>query len=307
MSQSCTPLVSVITVNYHQAKLTCDLLDSIRIQNTYPNLEVIVVDNEADKDQTALFRGRLPEVKVLQSRENLGFAGGNNLGINFANGEYLFFVNNDTLWTVGLIEKLVERLQTEPLAGGVSPKIRYHHDPRRIQFAGFTPVHPLTGRNKTIGKNEIDKGQYDAARETPYLHGAAMMIRREIIDTVGKMPESYFLYYEELDWCAHMRRKGYQLWYEPQVHIFHRESASTGKVSALKVYYQTRNRLRFMQRNYSGGAFLVFLCYWWLAVAPFKFAKLLLTAQWDLLAAFMKGSFGQEWLDFPKQVLSQAA
>ena len=135
---------------------------------------------------------------MIVSKNNLGFAGGNNLGINQAKGKYLFFVNNDTIFTNGLIENLLKRFAS-PKVGAVGPKIHYFDHPGTIQFAGFTPVNPITGRNQTIGENEMDRGQYDRAKVVPYIHGAAMMLSREVIDQIGGMPEDYFLYYEELD------------------------------------------------------------------------------------------------------------
>lgn len=243
------PLVSIITVNYRQAEVTCDLLDSL-IANSYADaLEIIVVDNGSTFDPTAQFRQHAPSVKVIVSTDNLGFAGGNNLGIAVATGDYLFFANNDTLFTEGLVEKLLARLATDSRIGAVSPKICYAASPHNIQYAGFTPINGFTGRNRAIGKNEADNGSYDHSYPTAYAHGAAMLLRREVIEKVGPMPTVYFLYYEELDWCAHMQRANYSIWYEGSAKIFHRESASVGKQSPLKKHYQIRNRLLFMRRN----------------------------------------------------------
>lgn len=86
----------------------------------------------------------------------------------------------------------------------------------------------------------------------PYLHGAAMLIKREVVNRVGPMPEIYFLYYEELDWCTAMTRAGYVLWYEPLCTVFHKESQSTGQQSPLRIFYLTRNRLLYSWRNFTG-------------------------------------------------------
>ena len=95
--------------------------------------------------------------------------------------------------------------------GVVSPKIRYHSHPHIIQYAGFTEVNPFTGRNKMIGLMEEDQGQFDTPGDTAYAHGAAMMVKREVVEKVGLMPDIFFIYYEELDWSAHIRRAGYQV------------------------------------------------------------------------------------------------
>ena len=282
------PRVSIITVNYRQAAVTCALLDSLAANSYREHLEIIVVDNGALEDSTALFKQHHPSVKVIVSPENLGFAGGNNLGIRAATGDFLFLVNNDTVFTDGLVENTVRRFVTNPQIGAVSPKIRYFYTPQYIQYAGFTEINILTGRNKTIGKNEQDNGQHDTARPTPYAHGAAMMLRREVIDRVGFMPEEYFLYYEELDWCAQMRRAGFTIWYEPSGVIYHKESASVGKMSALKMRYQTRNRLLFMRRNQSQAAFIFFLCYFFSVTVPINSVRLLLSKQRSLFLTFIQ-------------------
>lgn len=289
-----SPLVSIITVNYKQAAVTCDLLDSILI-NSYKNVEVIVVDNESQEDCTALFQQHYPSVKVLISTKNLGFAGGNNLGIEAAKGDFLFLVNNDTVLTEGLIQALLSRFSENFRIGVVSPKICYHHTPQYIQYAGFTEMNNVTGRNETIGKNQKDEGQFNQARPTPYAHGAAMMLKREVIDKVGLMPEDYFLYYEELDWCAHIQRAGYDIWFEPKGLIYHKESASVGKLSPLKMYYMTRNRILFMRRNTRPFQLFGFLAYFFLVTLPSKTVSFLLKGELTLLRTFWKGAFGFQY------------
>jgi hypothetical protein len=284
------PLVSVITVNYRQASITCALLDSID-QNSYKNLEVIVVDNGSEQDCSTLFQKHYPSVQVLSIRDNLGFAGGNNLGIKTAKGDFIFLVNNDTEWTSGLVESLLERFDMDDSIGVVSPKIRYHHTPDMIQYAGFTEINSLTGRNETIGKNEKDSGQYDTASLTPYTHGAAMMLKKEVIQEVGLMPENYFLYYEELDWCHQIKEAGYDLWYEPKGLIYHKESASVGKLSSLKLYYLTRNRLLFMRRNIKGWRLGLFLSYFFSITFPIKSLIFLIKGEWTSFLTFQKAIF----------------
>lgn len=283
------PLISIITVNFRQSAVTCDLLRSLH-KISYPNTEVIVVDNGSQFDATPDFKKELPNVKVLISEENLGFAGGNNLGIRASKGEFLFFINNDTEVEDGLIENLLKRFDS-PTIGVVSPKICYFNSPEIIQYAGFSDINPLTGRNKTIGKGEADHQQYDTARPTPFAHGAAMMVRRSVVEKVGEMPEIYFLYYEELDWCAQFRRAGYEIWYEPAARILHKESLSTGKESPLKMYFLTRNRIIFMMRNYHGYKLAAFLVFFYMLSLPKNLFLLLLGKKYSLLKTFIKGGF----------------
>ena len=241
------PLVSVISVNYNQPEVTLDMLKSLSCYTG--DLEVIIVDNGSEKNPEKEVLKLYPETVFIRSEENLGFAGGNNLGLARSTGKYIFFINNDTEITKGLIECLVDYLENNPGVGGVSPKIHYYDLPNTFQFAGFTKVNVLTGRNATIGEMEEDGGQYDKARQIPYLHGAAMMVRAEAIQKAGQMPECFFLYYEELDWSESIIHAGYELHYVPCGVIRHKESVSTGKNSPLKTYYLNRNRILFMKRN----------------------------------------------------------
>ena len=245
--------LSIITINYNGLDDTCALIDTIPFNDDY-SLEVIVVDNASTKDEASIIKQRYPQVAVIRSQENLGFAGGNNLGIKAARGKYLFFINNDTVFKRGekILQPLIERLESSPKIGLVCPKIRFAWDDAPIQFAGYTPLSRITMRNHAIGCGEKDMGQYDTSHPTPYAHGAAMMVKREAIERVGMMPECYFLYYEELDWSMMLRRGGYELWYEPATTIYHKESSSTGQASPLKTYYLMRNRLLFAKRNIKG-------------------------------------------------------
>ena len=248
--------ISVITINFNGLKDTCELIDSLPLENK--SIEVIVVDNASKEDEATLIEKKYPQVKVIRSKENLGFAGGNNLGIQAAHGKYLFFLNNDTILSLQTsdirhqtsdIRHLVNRLESSPKIGMVSPKIRFSWGTNPIQYAGYTPLSKITLRNTAIGCGEDDHGQYDTPHPTPYAHGAAMMVKREVIDKASLMPECYFLYYEELDWSVMIRRVGYDIWYEPAFTVYHKESQTTGQQSPLRTYYITRNRLLFVKRN----------------------------------------------------------
>lgn len=211
-----------------------------------------MIDNASTEDEATLISRRYPQVKTIRTNKNLGFAGGNNIGIEAAKGKYLFLINNDTIFKDFNIQPLIDRLESSPTIGMVCPKIRFAWGNSPVQFAGFTPLSKITVRNQAIGYGKEDKGQYDVPTPTPYAHGAAMLIKREAIEKVGLMPECYFLYYEELDWSMLFARAGYEIWYEPACTIYHKESKSTGQDSPLRTYYITRNRLLLVKRNWSG-------------------------------------------------------
>ena len=278
--------LSIITVNYNGLSDTCALIETIPINDT---LEMIVVDNASKSDEATVIEERYPHIRVIRSDKNLGFAGGNNLGIRAARGRYLFLINNDTVFKDFAVEPLISRLESSERIAMVCPKIRFAWDSNPIQFAGYTRLSPIAIRNKSIGFGEEDRGQYDTPHPTPYAHGAAMMVKREAIDKVGLMPECYFLYYEELDWSMMMTRAGYDIWYEPASTIYHKESQTTGQNSPLRTYYITRNRLLLVKRNITGARKLLAYCYLMTIVATRDILKHLLSGNFRLLKATIKG------------------
>jgi GT2 family glycosyltransferase len=284
------PLVSIITINYNQLHVTCALLDSLR-KVSYPNVEVIVVDNCSAEDPRIVITQEYPEVRLIVSDKNLGFAGGNNLGIRTSRGQYVLFLNNDTEADPGFLEPLVELLESNPRAGIASSKILYHNSGNTIQYAGSTRIDPFTGRSKRIGYMEKDNGQHNRLRETDLAHGAAMMVPRRVIDEVGMMPEFFFLYYEEVDWCESIKKAGYKIYFVPGSRVYHKESTSIGKGSTLKTYYMTRNRLLYMRRNTSGLTKVTWVLYFVLFTLPKNTLMFTLRRELEHVRAFWKGLF----------------
>ncbi|MBN8577748.1 MAG: glycosyltransferase family 2 protein [Cytophagales bacterium] len=284
MTQS--PLISIITINFNNLKVTCEFLESTK-SLTYKNFEIIVVDNASTENPASLLASRYPDVRLLVNETNLGFAGGNNAGMSIAKGDYFFIVNNDTEVTADLLENLLKPFSDQSI-GVVCPKIKYFFSPTIIQYAGFTKINPVTGRNKTIGDKEEDHGQYDVPAFTNYAHGAAMFLRKEVVEKTGMFAETFFLYYEELDWSARIQESGFKIYYQPEAVIYHKESMSTGKNSTLKTYYLTRNRILFLRRNVRGLYSLIWPFFIVLISVPKSTIKYLLTGQIDHLRAFWK-------------------
>ena len=252
-------------------------------------MEVIVVDNASKEDEASIIAERYSQVKVIRSPRNIGFAGGNNLGIKEAKGEYILLINNDTYFKEFNIDSLIKRLESSYKIAIVCPKLRFAWGNNPIQFAGYTPLSPITVRNQAIGFGEKDNGQYETAHPTPYAHGAAMLIKREAIQKVGLMPECFFLYYEELDWSMMFTRTGYEIWYDPACTIYHKESQATGQNSPLRTYYITRNRLLLVKRNYKGINKYLSYIYIIGLVAPRDIIKYALQGRLDLVKSVCRG------------------
>lgn len=254
---------SIITVNFNQPQVTLDFLQSVKLHANLSEVEVVLVDNGSSEDHSAAFLTEYPELIYVSSAENLGFAGGNNLGIAKAKGEYLLFLNNDTEITGNLISELTGALDENPEIGLISPLLLYFDAPDVIQYAGATKMNYITCRNSTIGAMETDHGQYDREyRETAFCHGAAMMCRKADLQLAGLMEHNFFLYYEELDWCEKFKKAGKKIWFTGRTKVYHKESMSVGKESRIKTYFMTRNRMLFIRRNTSVLNTLFFSLYY---------------------------------------------
>lgn len=281
------PLISVITINYNGLIHTMDFLASFQ-KITYPNVEVIVVDNASKESPDSLLE-TYPDTILVKNPVNEGFAGGNNRGMEVAKGDYFFLINNDTEVAENILEVLLERTLSDPTVGLVCPKILYYDQPDTIQFAGFSAINPITGRGKGKGYQEKDQGQYQQPEITHLAHGAAMFIPKSVVLKIGMMAELYFLYYEEMDYCERIKHAGYTLWYEPNTYILHKESMSVGKNSLLKTYYMSRNRWLFLRRNVTWPLFF-FTAVYYLAIAlPKNLIMYLIQSEWAHAKTYFKG------------------
>jgi len=286
-----TPLVSIITINYNQYKITCDFLRSLN-KLTHRNFEVIIIDNASKEDTTQQLKSEFPFIRIYRTTKNLGFSGGNNLAMKLAKGDYMFIVNNDTeIADANLLEKLLEPFGKDSTVGMVSPKIRYFDHPEVIQFAGYNKINSFTGRNSQVGDGEIDRGQYNTSGYTHYANGAAMMVKREVLEKVGIFTDHFFLMYEELDWSAQTIKFGYNIYYQADVYILHKESMSVGKKSALKVYYNNRNRIMFMRRNAGFIGCTFFLFYFVIFTIPKNVLSFLIRKEFEHLRSFLKAIY----------------
>ncbi len=283
------PLITILTVHYNQIAATLDLLRSTQ-HLIHTNVEILVVDNgSTEQPLTPDLLAPFPNARLIVSPENLGFAGGNNLGMRQAKGDYFLLINNDTEVTPDLIGQLLIPVAGDADIGVICPKIRYFSQPDIIQYAGYRPLNILTGQTTCYGTHETDTGQFDQSGPTAFAHGAAMLISRAVWERVGGMHEPYFLYYEELDWSHRIRQAGFTIYYQATALIFHKESLSVGKASPRKVYYLTRNRLYFMRRCTTPGQWWAFSLYFALIALPKHLFVYTVQGQFAYLSAFGQG------------------
>lgn len=261
--------VAILVVNWNGLAYTKVCIKSLRKIN-YPNFEIILVDNSSIAPEGEELKREFPEIHLIQASSNLGFTGGNNLGIRYALNrgvDYILLLNNDTEVEPDFLDGLVSFLDTHPEYAAVQPKIRFALDKNLIWNAGGGYFQPLE-MSWSIGIGQKDIGQYDLARDVPWITGCAILVKSEAILEAGMLDDAFFAYYEDVEWSIRLRKKGYKLFYFPQSVIYHVAGASStqektkeGKVSPFVHYLRTRNHLYLIRKHGTPFSFLLSLGY----------------------------------------------
>ena len=254
--------VAIITLNYNGKENPLELLGSLKsLKQDGLEVKIIIADNGSNDGSVSAIRKKFKDVDILQTGQNLGYAGGFNRGIEYAaiwEADYCLIINNDCLVKdTSLLGELIKTLKTEERAGMVSPKIyfaagfEFHKERYKqgdlgkvIWFAGGSFDWDNIG-SVHRGLDGVDKGQYDAIEQSEIFSGACVLIKKEVFDKVGFFDEDYFLYFEDSDFAKRVREAGFKIYYNGRVAIYHKVSQSTGIGSKLTDYYHTRNRLIF--------------------------------------------------------------
>lgn len=274
------PKVSIIILNWNGWRDTLSCIDSLA-KIKYPNYEALIVDNGSDDESIEKLEvesGRWEvegiNFKLIENKENLGFAGGNNRGIEEAikNGaDYVLLLNNDTIVDPIFLDKLIEAGESDKNIGIIGSKIYFYSDPNRIWFAGGKINWLKTkGYHLKLNEKEPDRQGSDGIEKilpADYITGCAILIKREVIEKIGYLGEDYFLYYEDTDYCLRARKSGWQCVLAPKSHIWHKISQSTKELSPSYIYYHTRNGLLMAKRmNSVAKIILVYIFSIFLAV-----------------------------------------
>jgi hypothetical protein len=257
---STQPLVFIIIVNWNGRDITLDCLDSLS-RISHRNTRTVVVDNASTDGSVDAIRSRFPAVVVLKMKSNLRFAGGTNAGIRYGlehGAEMFLLLNNDTIVDPEFLSRMVNCMTSTTSIGMVGPKIYYHDNPTRIWFAGGR-LSMWTGTMKHVGIREIDSGQFDTQKQIEYTTGCCILMKREIVERVGLLDESYAMYTEDADWSMRVRRAGFTIIYEPKAKIWHKLSVSAGgHLSFFKMRNKFLSNLRFVARYAAWYHWLVF-------------------------------------------------
>lgn len=256
--------LSLIIVNWNVCDLLRRCLASIELNRGNLSLEVIVVDNASSDGSVTLVEQEFPQVRLIASKENLGYTGGNNLGAKEAQGRYLFILNPDTEIVGNALQQMVAYLDEHPEVGGVGPQLLYpdgsiQSSRRRFPqlMTAFFLGTPLGWRwfpNNKLAYlyNMADKADHEI-QPVDWLVGAALMIRRETWQAVGPLDEEFFMYFEEVDWCYRCHQAGWEIHYLPTAQIIHHEHKSANKVPVAKRIRLYRSRVRYFHKYFGVG------------------------------------------------------
>jgi len=240
------PKVFIIILHWNNLSDTLECLQSLQ-KIDYPNYQVVVVDNGSK----IKLKVKNEKLKVIYNQENLGFAGGNNVGIKYAleqGADYVLLLNDDTITAPDFLNKLIETAESDKKIGLAGPKI-YFYGQERIWSAGGK-LNWLYNKGALRGWNEIDKGQYDFPKIqiTSHLTGCCVLVKRAVLERIGPIAEDYFLYYEDTDWSLRAKQAGYECVFVPSAKIWHKISRSAGAESSAYIYYHVRNGLIFARK-----------------------------------------------------------
>jgi|JI9StandDraft_1071089.scaffolds.fasta_scaffold07766_3 GT2 family glycosyltransferase len=250
----------VLILNYKGMHDTLECVRSLE-KSTYASYKILIIDNKSPNDSVAFLKKNLPKTRLIETKENLGYAGGNNVGLKIALEEgfdAVLVLNNDTAVDPNCLTAFVETSKIYPNAV-LGARLYQYDEPKRMQhFGGIW--NSYRAKFTCVPEDLFDaKEEWNEVKELDFLTGTALFIPISILKKVGLFEESFFLYYEEIDWCTKVQNSGFSCLYCPEAKIWHKESASFENPRPPQMYFLTRNRLLYLKRNCSKANFLFLL------------------------------------------------
>ena len=244
------PSVYIIILNYNNPADTIACVEEAKKIN-YENYKIVIVDNYSTDDSEALIKDKFPHYTFIQTGANLGYAGGNNIGMKFAKDEgadYICVLNNDVITHPDFLQMLLKYLEANPDVGVVGPRVCEYDEPNLVQSTGAM-LDFRTGRVNVLNNRVPEEQVKGKVVPCDYVGGACLLFHTSILDKVGYFPEDYFLFYEETEWCLNIKQKGLKVICYCDAKVIHKGSASINQVSGLSEYFMYRNVVIFMKRN----------------------------------------------------------
>lgn len=274
------PKVIIIILNWNGKEDTIECLESLK-HITYPNYEILLVDNGSVDGSVEFFRENYPHIEIIANMENMGFAEGNNVAIKKAIAKktnYLLLLNNDTVVDPNFLIELVNVAESNAKIGIVGPTVYNYSTKNKIQSAGAI-LKWNKGKETILRANEIDTEVNIEIREVDYVSGCALLAKVEVFEKIGYLNKEYFAYWEETDWCVRAANASYKVLYVPKAKIWHKGGATSKKLSGFHEYQMVRNMFWFMKQHATKRQYLLFIIYffgfrfWFLSAAYLFYYK----------------------------------
>jgi len=253
--------IAIVILNFNTKREIIDCLDSLlKLKKDGQSIFFLVVDNNSTDGSIQAISEKFPQIPLVKNSKNLGFAGGNNVGVKKeleSDADWFLILNPDTVVDQDLVLELIKIARSDPKIGIVGPKIYFYpgcefHKERYKKEEQGKVIWYAGGKMDWSnilashrGVDEVDYGQYGKVEETDFVSGAAMFVKKEVFEKVGFFDERYFLYLEDLDFCQRAKLKGFKVVFAPSACVWHKNAASTQVGSNLQDYFITRNRLLF--------------------------------------------------------------
>jgi len=244
------PLVYIVILNWNGKKDTLECLSSLKKLH-YPNYRICLVDNASTDDSVEVFRATFSNIEIIENCVNLRFAEGNNVGISYAlehGGDYVLLLNNDTKVDEEFLQEMVMFSESNSTIGMVGPKI-YHYDQLNVIWSAGGEISFWKGKIAHRGLRQRNSKNFNEIVEVDYLTGCALLVKKEVIEKVGLLDSSYYMYTEDADWCERTKRAGFKLFFVPRAKVWHKiSSASGGGLTSFKVLHKIKSTYLFFKK-----------------------------------------------------------
>jgi GT2 family glycosyltransferase len=248
-----SPRVAILVLNWNRPDDTIECVQSL-LQLQYDNAEIVVLDNASTDDSVARITTRFPHITLLQTGNNLGYAGGNNYGMDYAlkhGADYVFVLNNDTTVEPDCVQYLIEAGESDPKIGAVGCFVYSYDQPHSFLYAGVNAVRNLDRPMMGSYVHDEVRDQLDAEQvmKVDTVHGCAFMIKREALEQAKGFDPKFFAVHEEVDLSMRLWEAGYTLVAVPRARIYHKEGMTFGQASPNRIYYDVRNKVHYFSNR----------------------------------------------------------
>jgi len=252
--------LSIIIVNYNTKRLLRQCLKSINIFESNINFEVLVVDNASYDGSCQMVKNEFSQVKLIENKKNLGFSRANNEAVKSSRGEYILFLNTDTVILENAIEEMLKFMKTYSEAGALGPKLLNPDGTLQFSCRKFYTLRAILARRTFLGKifpsskslreHLMSDWDHNDVREVDWVMGACLLVRRNVLDIIGLLDEKYIMYFEDVDLCYRIKQSGFKVYYVPRARVIHYYRRESAQKFSIKTIWHIQSMLRFYKKHW---------------------------------------------------------